>query len=78
MTPVIQKDVRYTAFPLVPLYFRTGIEQKIQLIEMQPVRLNIYDLAEQNWYLAWAGVGIYHSGVEIYNVEYAYGAYAPC
>ena len=45
---------------------------------MQLVRLNIYDLAEQNWYLAWAGVGIYHSGVEIYNVEYAYGAYAPC
>ena len=37
------------------------------------VRLNVYDLAEQNAYLYWAGVGIYHSGVEVYGVEYAYG-----
>ena len=37
------------------------------------VRLNVYDLAEQNAYLYWAGVGIFHSGVEVYDVEFAYG-----
>lgn len=39
------------------------------------VRLNVYDLAEQNAFLYWAGVGIYHSGVEVFGVEYAYGGH---
>ena len=41
------------------------------------VRLNVYDLAEQNAYLYWAGVGIFHSGVEVYGVEFAYGEPPP-
>ena len=41
------------------------------------VRLNVYDLAEQNAYLYWAGVGIFHSGVEVYGVEFAYGDCPP-
>jgi hypothetical protein len=47
---------------------------------MEPARgsevyLNVYDLVEQNSYMYWAGVGIYHSGVEIYGVEYAFGGH---
>ncbi|XP_071710079.1 deSI-like protein At4g17486 isoform X2 [Rutidosis leptorrhynchoides] len=36
-----------------------------------PVYLNVYDLTPINGYAYWAGVGIFHSGVE----EYAFGAH---
>lgn len=29
-----------------------------------PVYLNVYDLTPMNGYVHWAGLGIYHSGVE--------------
>lgn len=29
-----------------------------------PVYLNVYDLTPMNGYMYWAGLGIYHSGVE--------------
>lgn len=29
-----------------------------------PVYLNVYDLTPMNGYVYWAGLGIYHSGVE--------------
>ncbi|KAE8675281.1 G-box-binding factor 1 [Hibiscus syriacus] len=31
-----------------------------------PVYLNVYDLTPANGYFYWAGLGIYHSGVEVY------------
>lgn len=37
------------------------------------VWLAIYDLSDQNWWTAHLGVGIFHSGVEVYGVEWAYG-----
>jgi len=40
-----------------------------------PIYLNVYDLTPMNGYLYWAGLGIYHSGVEVHGVEYAYGAH---
>ncbi|CAK7329736.1 unnamed protein product [Dovyalis caffra] len=40
-----------------------------------PVYLNVYDLTNANGYVYWAGFGIFHSGVEVHGVEYAFGAH---
>ncbi|ERN17578.1 hypothetical protein AMTR_s00059p00140900 [Amborella trichopoda] len=40
-----------------------------------PVYLNVYDLTPMNGYFYWAGFGIFHSGVEVHGVEYAFGAH---
>ncbi|XP_068654135.1 deSI-like protein At4g17486 [Aristolochia californica] len=40
-----------------------------------PVYLNVYDLTPMNGYMYWAGFGIFHSGVEVHGVEYAFGAH---
>lgn len=40
-----------------------------------PVFLNVYDLTPMNGYAYWAGFGIFHSGVEVHGVEYAFGAH---
>ncbi|WCJ33859.1 PPPDE putative thiol peptidase family protein [Euphorbia peplus] len=40
-----------------------------------PVYLNVYDLTTANGYVCWAGFGIFHSGVEVHGVEYAFGAH---
>ncbi|KAI9181112.1 hypothetical protein LWI28_011581 [Acer negundo] len=40
-----------------------------------PVYLNVYDLTPANGYVYWAGVGIFHTGVEVYGIEYAFGAH---
>ncbi|KAL6504676.1 hypothetical protein OROHE_023434 [Orobanche hederae] len=39
------------------------------------VYLNVYDLTHMNAYVYWAGLGIFHSGVEVHGVEYAFGAH---
>ncbi|KAG4114006.1 hypothetical protein ERO13_D12G018600v2 [Gossypium hirsutum] len=40
-----------------------------------PVYLNVYDLTNVNGYVYWAGLGIFHTGVEVQGVEYAFGAH---
>nr|XP_017224746.1 PREDICTED: deSI-like protein At4g17486 isoform X2 [Daucus carota subsp. sativus] len=40
-----------------------------------PVYLNVYDLTAINGYVYWAGLGIFHSGLEVDGVEYAFGAH---
>ncbi|TMW92162.1 hypothetical protein EJD97_013428 [Solanum chilense] len=40
-----------------------------------PVYLNVYDLTPMNGYAYWIGLGVYHSGVQVHGVEYAFGAH---
>jgi len=40
--------------------------------EGHPIVLNIYDLTPLNKYLKWAGLGAFHSGVEVAGREYAF------
>ncbi|PIN03449.1 hypothetical protein CDL12_24024 [Handroanthus impetiginosus] len=40
-----------------------------------PVLLNVYDLTPMNGYAYWLGLGVYHSGVQVHGVEYAFGAH---
>ncbi|XP_051119327.1 deSI-like protein At4g17486 [Andrographis paniculata] len=39
------------------------------------VHLNVYDLTSINGYAYWLGLGVYHSGVQVHGVEYAFGAH---
>nr|XP_027194330.1 deubiquitinase DESI2-like [Dermatophagoides pteronyssinus] len=41
----------------------------------QPVYLNVYDMASINQYSSSLGIGIYHTGVEVFDSEYAYGGH---
>lgn len=41
----------------------------------EPVLLNVYDMYKVNEYTANIGLGVFHSGVEIYGIEYAYGGH---
>lgn len=40
-----------------------------------PVYLNIYDLSDSNDMLLWCGLGIFHSGIQVHGVEFAYGGH---
>lgn len=41
----------------------------------QDVWLRVYDMAESNWWSSYLGVGIFHSGVEVHDIEWAYGGH---
>ncbi|KAK1436783.1 hypothetical protein QVD17_02565 [Tagetes erecta] len=40
-----------------------------------PVYLNVYDLTSINGCVYWFGLGVYHSGVQVHGVEYAFGSH---
>ncbi|KAI4335771.1 hypothetical protein L6164_014382 [Bauhinia variegata] len=39
------------------------------------VILHVYDLTPLNNYMYWFGLGIFHSGIEVYGKEYGFGAH---
>ena len=41
----------------------------------EPVILNVYDMFWTNEYTGNIGLGVYHSGLEVYGREYAYGGH---
>jgi len=53
------------------------VEEAVSALDMarEPVILNVYDMFWTNDYTSNVGVGVYHSGLEIYGREYAYGGH---
>ncbi|KAF8407215.1 hypothetical protein HHK36_006342 [Tetracentron sinense] len=52
-----------------------GVIPRKRITGSVPVYLNVYDLTPINGYAYWLGLGVYHSGVQVHGVEYAFGAH---
>jgi len=50
-------------------------EGSILDVSREPVILNVYDMFWTNDYTANVGLGVYHSGIQVYGREYAYGGH---
>lgn len=48
---------------------------KVKAVGTIAVRLNVYSLVKVNEKLKYTGIGIYHSGTEVHNCEWAYGGH---
>lgn len=54
---------------------RMVLVQRKKKVGKVPVYLNVYDLTPMNGYAYWLGLGVYHSGVQVHGIEYAFGAH---
>ncbi|CAK9819209.1 Deubiquitinase DESI2 [Anthophora plagiata] len=50
-------------------------EELMPNMAREPIILNVYDMYWINEYTTPIGLGVFHSGVEIYGTEYAYGGH---
>ncbi|XP_022141433.1 deSI-like protein At4g17486 isoform X2 [Momordica charantia] len=57
------------------MFCRLALVSKKKKSGAVPVYLNVYDLTPINGYAYWFGLGVYHSGVQVHGVEYAFGAH---
>jgi len=53
------------------------VEEAMSALDVarEPIILNVYDMFWTNDYTSNVGVGVYHSGLEVYGREYAYGGH---
>ncbi|KAL2321541.1 hypothetical protein Fmac_025920 [Flemingia macrophylla] len=61
--------------PIIPLSTSSERVQNNERKRSSMVYLNVYDLTPANNYLYVFGVGIFHSGIEVYGMEYGFGAH---
>ncbi|XP_020227369.1 deSI-like protein At4g17486 [Cajanus cajan] len=61
--------------PMLPLSTSSERVQDNERRGSSMVYLNVYDLTPANNYLYVFGVGIFHSGIEVYGMEYGFGAH---
>lgn len=52
-----------------------GSDEILPRMAREPIILNVYDMYWINEYTTSIGLGVFHSGVEIYGTEYAYGGH---
>lgn len=52
-----------------------GSDEILPKMAREPIILNVYDMYWINEYTTSIGLGVFHSGVEIYGTEYAYGGH---
>ena len=52
-----------------------GVIEAADYGNREPVILNVYDMFWTNEYTGNMGLGVYHSGLEVYGREYAYGGH---
>ncbi|RZC32514.1 Peptidase C97 domain containing protein [Asbolus verrucosus] len=62
-------------FPCIRFSRDSDSDEIISKKPHEPVLLNVYDMYKINEYTSNIGIGIFHSGVEVYGVEYGYGGH---
>lgn len=64
-----------TAIEVTPGMIMAEEASSSEIGNREPVMLNVYDMFWTNEYTGNMGLGVYHSGLEVYGREYAYGGH---